>query len=115
MKAANKDLGSAERKDRCARLTADVTAQLVTHLNDWKDGKYKTKGSSRLRDTASRPSTTAPSVTAAGALAAAGEEGIRRTGARNALQFALQGILLDRVRGSDSLVRTCLSQEPVSI
>ena len=44
MKAANKDLGSAERKDRCARLTADVTAQLVTHLNDWKDGKYKTKG-----------------------------------------------------------------------
>ncbi len=44
MKAANKDLGSAERKDRCARLTADVTAQLVAHLNDWKDGKYKTKG-----------------------------------------------------------------------
>lgn len=44
MKAANKDLGSAERKDRCARLTADVTAQLVTHLNEWKDGKYKTTG-----------------------------------------------------------------------
>jgi len=41
---AKKDLASAERKDRCARLTADVTAQLVTHLNDWKDGKYKTKG-----------------------------------------------------------------------
>jgi hypothetical protein len=44
MKAANKELGSPERKDRCARLTADVTAQLVTHLNAWKDGKYKTKG-----------------------------------------------------------------------
>ena len=44
MKAADKDLRSAERKDRRAHLTADVTAQLVVHLNDSKDGKYKTKG-----------------------------------------------------------------------
>ena len=44
MKAANKSLGSPDRKDRCARLTASMTYQLVTFLNDWKDGKYKTKG-----------------------------------------------------------------------
>jgi hypothetical protein len=44
MKAANKPLGSAERKDRCARLTASMAYQLVTLLNDWKDGKYVTKG-----------------------------------------------------------------------
>ena len=44
MKAANKAFASDERRDRCARLTADVTAQLVTHLNEWKDGTYKTKG-----------------------------------------------------------------------
>ena len=44
MKAANKSLGSDERKDRCARLSANVSYQLVTFLNDWKDKKYKTKG-----------------------------------------------------------------------
>ena len=44
MKAANKDLGSPERKDRCARLTASMAYQLVTFLNAWKDGKYQTKG-----------------------------------------------------------------------
>ncbi len=44
MKAANKPLGSAERKDRCARLTGAMAAQTVTLLNLWKDGKYKTKG-----------------------------------------------------------------------
>jgi hypothetical protein len=44
MKAANKDLNSPERKDRCARLTASMTHQLVTFLNDWKDGKYVTRG-----------------------------------------------------------------------
>ena len=44
MKAANKELGSPERRDRCARVAASVTAQLVTHLNNWKDGKYKTQG-----------------------------------------------------------------------
>lgn len=44
MKAANKELASPERKDRCARLTASMAFQLVTLLNEWKDGKYKTKG-----------------------------------------------------------------------
>ncbi len=44
MKAANKDLGSPERRDRCARLTASMAFQTVTLLNAWKDGKYKTKG-----------------------------------------------------------------------
>lgn len=44
MKAANKELGSPERMDRCARLTASMAYELVTLLNTWKDGKYKTKG-----------------------------------------------------------------------
>ncbi len=44
MKASNKSLGSPERKDRCARLTGSVAYHLVELLNDWKDGKYKTKG-----------------------------------------------------------------------
>lgn len=44
MKAANKELGSPERRDRCARLTASMASQTVTLLNAWKDGKYKTKG-----------------------------------------------------------------------
>lgn len=44
MKAANKPLGSPERRDRCARLTASMAAQTVTLLNTWKDGKYRTKG-----------------------------------------------------------------------
>ncbi len=45
MAAANKDLGSPERKDRCARLTASMAFHVVELLNDWKDGKYKTRGS----------------------------------------------------------------------
>ncbi|HEX9051783.1 MAG TPA: C-GCAxxG-C-C family protein [Anaeromyxobacter sp.] len=44
MKAANKPLASPERRDRCARLTASMTYELVTLLNDWKDGRYKTRG-----------------------------------------------------------------------
>ncbi len=44
MKAANKPLGSPERKDRCARVTASVAYHVVELLNEWKDGKYKTKG-----------------------------------------------------------------------
>jgi hypothetical protein len=44
MKAANKDLASPERRDRCARLTASMAYQLVTLLNAWKDGKYRTRG-----------------------------------------------------------------------
>lgn len=44
MKASNKALGSPERRDRCARLTASMAAQTVTLLNAWKDGQYRTKG-----------------------------------------------------------------------
>jgi hypothetical protein len=44
MKAADKELASPDRKDRCARLTASMAYQLVTLLNEWKDGTYKTKG-----------------------------------------------------------------------
>jgi hypothetical protein len=44
MKAANKELASPERRDRCARLTASMAARTVVLLNDWKDGKYKTAG-----------------------------------------------------------------------
>lgn len=44
MQAANKELGSPERKDRCARLTASMAYHLVELLNEWKDGKYKTRG-----------------------------------------------------------------------
>lgn len=39
-KAANKGLGSPERKERCARITADVAMKTVSMLNDWKDGKF---------------------------------------------------------------------------
>ncbi|PIP42883.1 MAG: chain A iron centre cytochrome C protein [Deltaproteobacteria bacterium CG_4_10_14_3_um_filter_60_8] len=41
MKAANKPLGSPERKDRCARVAASVAYHLVEMLNAWKDGKYE--------------------------------------------------------------------------
>ncbi len=44
MKASGYPLGSAERKDRCARLTASVAYHTVELLNAWKDGKYQTKG-----------------------------------------------------------------------
>lgn len=44
MKASGLPLGSAERKDRCARVTASIAYHTVELLNDWKDGKYKTKG-----------------------------------------------------------------------
>jgi len=41
MKAENKSLGSPERRDRCARLTASVAYQSAVMLNAWADGKYK--------------------------------------------------------------------------
>lgn len=44
MKASGKPLASPERKDRCARVTASVAYHAVELLNEWKDGKYKTKG-----------------------------------------------------------------------
>jgi hypothetical protein len=44
MKAADKDLQSPERRDRCARVTASVAYHLVQLMNEWKDKKYITKG-----------------------------------------------------------------------
>jgi hypothetical protein len=44
MKEANKELGSPERKDRCARVTATMAYEVVSLLNDWKDGDYITFG-----------------------------------------------------------------------
>lgn len=41
MKAANKDLKSPERKDRCARVAASTAYRLVELLNAWKDGTYE--------------------------------------------------------------------------
>ncbi len=40
MKKSGFPLGSPERKDRCARVTASVAYKLVQDLNAWKDGKY---------------------------------------------------------------------------
>lgn len=44
MKASGYPLSSPERKDRCARVTASVAYRMVELLNQWKDGKYETKG-----------------------------------------------------------------------
>jgi len=41
MQVADKGFWSPERKDRCARLTANIAAHTVKLLNDWKDGKFK--------------------------------------------------------------------------
>ncbi len=43
MKKSGFDLGSPERRDRCARITASVAYKLVLDLNAWKDGKYASK------------------------------------------------------------------------
>ncbi len=43
MQKSGFSLGSAERKDRCARVAASVTHKLVLDLNDWRDGKFKPK------------------------------------------------------------------------
>ncbi len=44
MKAADKELSSPERKDRCARVSASMAYKVVELLNEWKDGKYVTFG-----------------------------------------------------------------------
>ena len=44
MAVADKPVGSPERKDRCARVTASVAYHLVELLNAWKDGKYEEQG-----------------------------------------------------------------------
>ena len=41
MKASGFHIGSAERKDRCARVAASVAFHLVELLNDWHDKKYQ--------------------------------------------------------------------------
>ncbi len=38
---AGKSFASAERKERCARLSADVAMRTVMILNDWKENKFK--------------------------------------------------------------------------
>lgn len=43
MKESGFAIGSPERKDRCARVTASVAHKLVTDLNSWKDGKFHDK------------------------------------------------------------------------
>ncbi len=50
MKAEGKSLGSPERRDRCARLTASVSFQIAVMLNDWHDGKYKRSYTGRQSD-----------------------------------------------------------------
>ncbi len=41
MKASGHPLNSAERKDRCARVSASIAYRLVELLNDWQDGDYE--------------------------------------------------------------------------
>ena len=41
---------SAPRKERCARLSADVAMKTVMLLNDWADGKYKPAHGSNVGD-----------------------------------------------------------------
>jgi hypothetical protein len=41
MKKEQASFNSPERRDRCARLSADVAMKTVALLNDWADGKYK--------------------------------------------------------------------------
>lgn len=40
MKAANRAIGSDERKHRCASVSASVAYRTAELLNQWKDGKY---------------------------------------------------------------------------
>ena len=43
MKTANKPLGSPERRDRCARVSASTAYRLVMLLNEWKEGTYESR------------------------------------------------------------------------
>ncbi|MBS3908845.1 MAG: C_GCAxxG_C_C family protein [Actinobacteria bacterium] len=40
MKKEGVPIGSPQRKDRCARLSVDVTVKTVNLLNEWTDGKF---------------------------------------------------------------------------
>jgi hypothetical protein len=41
---------SPERKERCARISADVAMHTAKLLNDWADGKYKPSQGSNVKD-----------------------------------------------------------------
>lgn len=49
MKKEGVAIGSPERKDRCARLAADVAYQTVVRLNEMADGKYKPVNGSQVK------------------------------------------------------------------
>lgn len=49
MKKEGVGLGSPERKDRCARIAADVAYQTVVRLNEMADGKYKPVNGSQAK------------------------------------------------------------------
>jgi len=50
MKKEGVAFNSPGRRDRCARLSADVAMKTVSLLNDWADGKYKPSHGSNVRD-----------------------------------------------------------------
>ncbi|MBU0730245.1 MAG: C-GCAxxG-C-C family protein [Proteobacteria bacterium] len=50
MKKEGVSFASPQRKDRCARLSADIAMKTVTLLNDWKDGKYKPTHGSNVKE-----------------------------------------------------------------
>jgi len=41
---------SSERKERCARISADVAMKTASLLNDWADGKYKPTHGSNVKE-----------------------------------------------------------------
>lgn len=49
MKKEDVKFFSPERKERCARLSADVAVKTVELLNDWADGKYKPSHGSQAK------------------------------------------------------------------
>lgn len=50
MKKEGVAFNSPERRDRCARLSADVAMKTVALLNDWADGKYTPTHGSNVKD-----------------------------------------------------------------
>jgi hypothetical protein len=50
MEKEHVSFNSPQRRDRCARLSADVAMKTVTLLNQWVDGKYKPSHGSNVGD-----------------------------------------------------------------
>ncbi|MBU4262867.1 MAG: C-GCAxxG-C-C family protein [Proteobacteria bacterium] len=50
MKKEGVSLASAERKDRCARVAADVAFHTVTLLNKWADGNFEMENGSQSKE-----------------------------------------------------------------